>query len=727
MEGDWLGAIAERFLGTFDQYPAIGAANTDLIPAVGGPHGPDHIEPGWRLTLPAGARDRGPREHATGPRSTQSPAQPADPLPGAPNTTASSGPATSAPIPAPTVPPSAVSPSAGPALNGSAPTAPSSKTGYRFRAESFPVASPTAARGTIASPANSPEPEAHAAPEAGVSVEGGWMSLPLAAALVAVAALVWLGRRYRYKFTEPFHHEPYPDDFDPDDSYSNDPDSAEDEWADESAPDESDDDLRPMPAVISRLRRAVRAYAAGLDPEDLDQDLDQDQDVDQPAYDDGGVLTAGPQAPDRGIAVTVQAGRQVPAGEFALPPVGPSGTDLAGLPYLPPEGLGLSGPGANDAARALLIAALSAGGPQDPDASGRLVTTVATLNTLIGSQTLEAADIPRLTVAVDLDEALSVIDEQILERRRLLDEYDATDPSALREHHPWSPPMAPILLLAEAPAPTGRARLSTSLHLGAPLQIHAVLLGHWPRGVTLSVRADGHTQPTGPDTATTPPGRHTHAPDHDTPIEADNPHSRPGRVAVLDQQATSQLLQILTEAHTGQAGRTHPDSPHQTRPTREDLPPGGRRGERIIRAPGSSPAHALALGTRPGRDAGTGSAATRTRPDTFGPCHRGQPQRPDRPGSASQSYASTSRGRTSGCFRGSGEGQPVRAAAGQRSRRHPDQRTTTERHSTPGILDHPARRRAAARDHGSPVARGDLPQGCGAPVHRDGEPSPGGP
>lgn len=63
---DYLWFIAQRFLGDPHTYPAIAALNPGLIPDTAGPHGPDHIQPGWRLTLPADAHDRGARPHANG-------------------------------------------------------------------------------------------------------------------------------------------------------------------------------------------------------------------------------------------------------------------------------------------------------------------------------------------------------------------------------------------------------------------------------------------------------------------------------------------------------------------------------------------------------------------------------------------------------------------------------------------------------------------------------------
>src|SRR5262249_32278353 len=39
--GDHLGSIAQRFLGSFNDYPRIAALNRGLIPDNSGPHGPD--------------------------------------------------------------------------------------------------------------------------------------------------------------------------------------------------------------------------------------------------------------------------------------------------------------------------------------------------------------------------------------------------------------------------------------------------------------------------------------------------------------------------------------------------------------------------------------------------------------------------------------------------------------------------------------------------------------
>lgn len=62
--GDWLAGVAERFLGDANRYVEIAAMNPDLERR--DDRFPNHIERGWRVTLPSDARDRGRAEHAQG-------------------------------------------------------------------------------------------------------------------------------------------------------------------------------------------------------------------------------------------------------------------------------------------------------------------------------------------------------------------------------------------------------------------------------------------------------------------------------------------------------------------------------------------------------------------------------------------------------------------------------------------------------------------------------------
>jgi DNA-binding SARP family transcriptional activator len=540
--GDWLGVVAERFLGSFDRYPQIQALNTHLIPDKVGPDGPDHIEPGWQVRLPADARDRGPRPHATGHLLPPRKAEPAPPKPApdvcpAPSPTSPSPapPAAQSPspsTPAPTSPgataaptaPHTVRPPVRPDPGGVGPAPPRTQTPTPTADTTRPAspnpaspnpASPsptspsptgagadTAAPGTSGPDATDPDPTD---PGTGAELPGGWVAVPFAAALVSAAAVVWLRRRHRYT--------PGP----------------------LTVASLEDPDLQPMPRVMARLRRAVRQQA----PELLDR----------------------PAQPQPTVAEYAEHARRGAQGELGdhdehngrrpVPPIGPSGTELAGLGDLVPSGgLGLTGPGADAAARALLVAALSSGGPDDPDARGRVVIPAAALTTLLGADAVDVGAIPRLTVTSTLSEALTAVEELLIERRRLLEDYDAPGLAQLRAADPYHPPMPPVLLIAETPPAELRARLSTTLHLGEPLQIDAVLLGDWARGDTVTVAADGHT-----NASNTTDGR---------------------RLAVLDLPTTVELLQVLREAHTGQPAPTprpeHTPAPVEPPPQAQPAP-----------------------------------------------------------------------------------------------------------------------------------------------------------
>ncbi|HYT09238.1 MAG TPA: LysM peptidoglycan-binding domain-containing protein, partial [Mycobacteriales bacterium] len=309
--GDRLGMIAERFLGHSSRHNEIAALNPALIRDDTGAGGPDHIEPGWRLILPADAHDAGPRPHAAGrvrlppARRSSKSDRPAD------------GPATP-PAPRPPAPPPTGEPTAEPSPGGATPT-PSPRT---------PAAAPAqpAPSGT-GSPANADR----ARPDGGAELPGGWVSIPLAAAIAAAGGMVWLRRRHRYvpgPTARPVHDDP---------------------------------DLRPLPPAVAVLRRSVREQAPHL--------LDE-------------------SAPPQPTVAEYAANGEPPD----LPPIGPSGPDLAGLTGLiPAGGLGLAGPGAAPAARGLLVATLSSGGPADPDARGQVLIPAGTLMTLLGAETAQTA------------------------------------------------------------------------------------------------------------------------------------------------------------------------------------------------------------------------------------------------------------------------------------------------------------------------------------------------
>ncbi|WP_263247257.1 hypothetical protein [Saccharopolyspora rosea] len=133
------------------------------------------------------------------------------------------------------------------------------------------------------------------------------------------------------------------------------------------------------------------------------------------------------------------------------------------------HGLGLTGAGAEATARALLVHLLA--------------TTTATVllphndaRALIGD---EPPTSPRLRVANGLDEAITV-----------LTDHQATDST----HHQDSEPG--IVLVATIDRP--HERLQAVLDTGTASGTAGILLGHWPAGATLRVRADGIVTATSP-------------------------------------------------------------------------------------------------------------------------------------------------------------------------------------------------------------------------------------
>src|SRR5206468_6912153 len=115
-------------------------------------------------------------------------------------------------------------------------------------------------------------------------------------------------------------------------------------------------DLPATSAVIAAARRQVQAHAPHL-------------------------LLPDPDAPTTAeYAQALRDGRTPPP----VPLLEPGGPELAGLPTaLTEQGLGLTGAGADDAARALLIATLTAAGPDEPDLGGHVITTHSVLARLL--------------------------------------------------------------------------------------------------------------------------------------------------------------------------------------------------------------------------------------------------------------------------------------------------------------------------------------------------------
>ena len=226
----------------------------------------------------------------------------------------------------------------------------------------------------------------------------------------------------------------------------------------------------PLPEVISALRRAAQPGNPDGGP---------DQDI-PPARQDPGPDDARPAADGPGTR---------PAGPGTVP-VGVRGDGseaAAGIAAL--GGLGLTGPGAEPAARAVL-ASLLAQAPPGPSGQPAVIIVPAgdAARLLPGAGTTA---VPGLSVPATLDTALHEMETLLLTQARAAD--------SRADAGPGSGPAGPgITLIATCP-PAATRRLAGILESGRRLGAAAVLLGNWPAGTTCQVAADGAV------TAVTPP------------------------------------------------------------------------------------------------------------------------------------------------------------------------------------------------------------------------------
>ncbi|MEU4595095.1 BTAD domain-containing putative transcriptional regulator [Micromonospora aurantiaca (nom. illeg.)] len=504
--GDTLSEIAEDWLGDANRWPEIWALNRGThFDTVGGTFSNPHlIYPGWTLELPEDAVPPA----AARPTPPADPPPPADkpataPKPPAPDTSASE------PARPETAPPQPSRTADRPGDDGVTGPAPAETAMPATPAPPTPSRTPSSPAATTPAPDSSPSNQSER-PHGIALLTGSWIDLGLAIAIAAAAALVWTHRRRRYQPRPPGVH-----------ARTNDP------------------DLEPMPAVITQIRRGLRAET-GKDTDGLDI-----LDTASPLQ----ASTGGPAADDDSQVAHVE---DVPASAEA--PAGAEERDTAPVPVVPaldnplaavwpPAGLGLTGPGAEAAGRGFLTAALAAGGADNPDARSWVVIPSATAATLLGAAAVALPETPRLTVTGGLDDALTILEEQTLHRTRLAYQHEVDTIAEVRRADPYEEPQPPILFIADAAASHERARIAALLTQGQRLDIHGILLGPWPDGNTAVVDADGTTTPADGET------RHgTHPADV-------------GRLSVLTPAETIDLLTALAEAHTGER---RPPAPTET-------------------------------------------------------------------------------------------------------------------------------------------------------------------
>ena len=290
------------------------------------------------------------------------------------------------------------------------------------------------------------------------------------------------------------------------------------------------DDLRPSVPIIRNLQLAHLRETGGAVP--LDDDDAEDEPVPTP--------TASIKPPP---------GDDLPTTHLDL-----RGVDTG-------HGLGVVGPGADAAVRALLLDNLT--DTPTGDHPTELVIPRADAHGLLGSFEALVAH-PRIQVVDDLDTALDQTDAAVLHHERLQSQH--------AEHE--SAATAPIVLITRQPPDS--ARLQATLDVGAPLGVRAVVLGQWRTGTSCHITTGGiltaisdpqrrHLVGRRVFTVTKPAARELLAALTPQPAAASSPHERSGAAPEPVQYSVSE------QAPHWSNGRA-PDS--QTQPSAGNEDPG---------------------------------------------------------------------------------------------------------------------------------------------------------
>ncbi|HEY1822107.1 MAG TPA: BTAD domain-containing putative transcriptional regulator [Trebonia sp.] len=451
-EDDDLWDIAERFLGDPEEWHQIYQLNEGRPQ----PDGrcltdPNLIIPGWVLLIPQPASAHAPAPH-----------------PGRPGTAAPGAGQTPQPSPRPS---RTATPSPRPSRPAEPTAQPSQSAGPTARpSRATPSPGPSSGR---SAPGRGTHP-----PQVSVRLPSGTLiGIGVAVMVAAAIALASIQRRRRYR--------PRP-----------------------GPPSTLAPETPPLPEVISALRRAARPPLPAAGPETGDQDAalvtgpdGEDLTAEDPYADLYEALPA-PDA-DSGSAAPGNDPDSVPQPETEHParrelppgtvPAGVRGDDGAAvdIDIAALGGLGLTGPGAEPAARAILAALLAQAPPGDTGLPVVIIPAADAARLLFGAG---PATIPGLAVPATAEAALGELEALQLTLARLSGAGDD-----LADAGPAPGPGGPGVTLIAASEPGLARRLAGILDAGRRTGTAAVLLGTWPAGTTCQVAADGTV------TAVTPP------------------------------------------------------------------------------------------------------------------------------------------------------------------------------------------------------------------------------
>lgn len=230
----------------------------------------------------------------------------------------------------------------------------------------------------------------------------------------------------------------------------------------------------PVPPLIGVLRRAARPSLLSEPADGTAGSAPGDSQADPRPSDNGGTTTV-PLArahtaaalPPGVISLGLRDGHEVTA-------------DIAAL-----GGLGLTGPGAFAAARAVLLTALSQAQPGVGSALAAVFVPAADAGMLVPGR--KPASQPGLTVTSTLHACLDQLETAVLARARTAGDGDRDPGDA-----PSVPAAAAVgtAALIATPDPASSPRIAAILRMGRSAGVAGVLLGDWPDGVTCHVAAD---------------------------------------------------------------------------------------------------------------------------------------------------------------------------------------------------------------------------------------------
>ena len=182
----------------------------------------------------------------------------------------------------------------------------------------------------------------------------------------------------------------------------------------------------------------------------------------------------------------------MPPAQPGAVPLGVRGTSEAALDIAALGGLGLTGPGAPAAARAILAALLARTPAAAAGMPPAVIIPAADAARLLPGQ--DATQIPGVLIPATLHAALDEMEAAVLSQARAAGGFDGGD-----EQPATAGAAGPGAALIATSDPGTAQRLRGILETGRSLGTAAIVLGTWPPGVTCQVAADGIV------TAATPP------------------------------------------------------------------------------------------------------------------------------------------------------------------------------------------------------------------------------